>query len=86
VRARRFANPGLLGRGAVTREEALDARGVVRDFLEALANVSATIGAAARDGAKEVAGLAVQLDRLRPPPALTRGARWGRSRPARAGR
>ena len=83
MRARRFASPGLLGRGAVTREEALDARGVVRDFREALANVSATIGAAAREGAKEVAELAARMDRFRPPPALTRGARWGRERPAR---
>jgi hypothetical protein len=86
VRARRFAAIGLLGRGAITREEALDACGVVRGFLEALTRASATIGAVAREGAKEVAELAAQFDRLRPPPALTRGARWGRSRPARAGR
>mgnify|MGYP006329134773 CR=1 FL=1 len=83
MRARRFAASGILGPGAVTREEARDARCVVRDFLESLASVSAPIGAAAREGAEEVAELAARMDRFRPPPALTRGARWGRERPAR---
>ena len=45
MRARRFAAIGLLGRGAITRAEALDACGVVRGFLEALTRASATIGA-----------------------------------------
>lgn len=70
MRSRRFAAVGILGRGVITAEEARDAR----DFLEALAGISATIGASARDGANEVAALAVQLGRLGPPPALKRGA------------
>jgi hypothetical protein len=84
MRLRRFAAVGLLGRGAITAEEALDARAAVAGLAEALALVYARIGAAAREGAKEVAELAAQLGRLRPPPALSRGTRWGRSRPARA--
>lgn len=81
MRLRQYAAVGLLGRGAVTRGEALDARGVVRDFLEALASASATIGAAAREGAREVAELAAQLGRLRPI-GRTGGARWGSTRKA----
>lgn len=79
MRLRQYAAVGLLGRGAVTRGEALDARGVVRDFLGALAWISGPIGVAARDGAKEVTELAVQLSRLRPI-VRTRGARWGSTR------
>ena len=82
MRSHRFAAPGLLGRGVVTAEEALDARGVVRDFLEALAGVSSTLCAAAREGTTEVAELAVQLRRL-PPAASTGGSRWGRCRSSR---
>lgn len=81
MRARLFAASGVLGRGAVTREEALDAPSVVRDFLEALANAAAPIGAAAREGAKEVAELAAQIGRLRPI-GRTGGARWGSTRKA----
>ena len=86
MRARRFAAAGIIGRNAVTAEEARDARGVVRGAMGAFARVYASIGAAAREGAKEVAELAAQLGRFQPPLALTRGARWGRSRPARTSR
>jgi hypothetical protein len=50
----------------IPRQELLEARALMRDFLETLANVGQKIGAAAREGAKEVRDLAVAMNAMAP--------------------
>lgn len=50
----------------VPQQELLEARAMMREFLETLADVGQKIGAAAREGAREVADLAAAMKALAP--------------------
>lgn len=50
----------------IPRQELLEARALMREFLETLADVGQKIGSAAREGAKELAELAAAMNAIAP--------------------